>query len=107
MKPKLMITILLFLFSGLQVQAQLLEKLKERAKEKGLETREVSFDSSDNATNRTTTFEEEKLTLNALSNFRIDASRLETKGLGESVPVSDNTSPEGKANNRHVEFIKI
>jgi len=37
----------------------------------------------------------------------IDTSRLETKGFGESNPVSDNTSPEGKANNRRVEFVKI
>ena len=43
----------------------------------------------------------------ALTNLGIDASRMENKGLGESVPVSDNTSPEGKANNRRVEFIKI
>ena len=43
----------------------------------------------------------------ALSGLGIDASRMETKGLGESVPVSDNNSPEGKANNRRVEFIKI
>ena len=44
---------------------------------------------------------------NALTNLGIDTSRLETKGLGESVPVSDNSSPEGKANNRRVEFIKL
>lgn len=43
----------------------------------------------------------------ALTDIGIDASRLETNGLGESVPVSDNTSPEGKANNRRVEFIKF
>ena len=43
----------------------------------------------------------------ALSGLGIDASRMQTKGLGESVPVSDNTSPEGKANNRRVEFIKL
>lgn len=42
-----------------------------------------------------------------LTNLGIDASRMQNKGLGESVPVSDNTSPEGKANNRRVEFIKI
>jgi len=37
----------------------------------------------------------------------IDSERLESKGLGESKPVSENTTPEGKANNRRVEFIKI
>jgi OmpA-OmpF porin, OOP family len=37
----------------------------------------------------------------------IDASRLTTKGLGDTKPISDNTTPEGNANNRRVEFIKI
>jgi OOP family OmpA-OmpF porin len=37
----------------------------------------------------------------------IDASRLDSKGWGESNPVSKNSTPEGKANNRRVEFIKI
>ena len=37
----------------------------------------------------------------------IDASRFETIGYGESKPIDDNTTPEGKANNRRVEFIKL
>ena len=37
----------------------------------------------------------------------VDASRLTSKGYGETKPVSDNSSPEGKANNRRVEFVKI
>jgi len=37
----------------------------------------------------------------------IDAGRLTTKGLGDSKPLSDNNTSEGKANNRRVEFIKI
>jgi len=36
----------------------------------------------------------------------IDSSRLTTKGWGETDPVSDNTTAEGKANNRRVEFVK-
>lgn len=43
----------------------------------------------------------------ALINSGIDATKLKIKGMGESIPVSDNSSPEGKANNRRVEFIKI
>ena len=39
--------------------------------------------------------------------FGIDAARLETDGKGESQPVDKNTTAEGKANNRRVEFIKL
>jgi len=42
-----------------------------------------------------------------LINMGIDASRLTTKGLGDAKPMSDNTSLEGKANNRRVEFIRL
>jgi OOP family OmpA-OmpF porin len=39
--------------------------------------------------------------------FKISGERMTTSGMGESQPVSDNTSNEGKAKNRRVEFIKI
>ena len=39
--------------------------------------------------------------------FGIDASRVEVDGKGESEPADKNDTPEGKANNRRVEFIKI
>ena len=41
-----------------------------------------------------------------LVSMGIDASRLTTKGLGDTKPLSANSTPEGKANNRRVEFIK-
>ncbi|MHA4846924.1 OmpA family protein [Flavitalea antarctica] len=45
---------------------------------------------------------------NALSTeFDIEASRVLFDGLGESKPVAENTSKEGKAKNRRVEFIKL
>ena len=43
----------------------------------------------------------------ALIERGIGDGRLHTKGKGESVPVADNTTAEGKANNRRVEFIKL
>lgn len=42
-----------------------------------------------------------------LVSMGIDASRLTTKGLGDTKPISDNNTLEGKANNRRVEFIKM
>ncbi len=40
-----------------------------------------------------------------IRHFKIDANRLLTDGKGESMPVAENTSAEGKAMNRRVEFI--
>ena len=42
-----------------------------------------------------------------VKNFGIDASRLESDGLGETKPVSPNDTPSNKAMNRRVEFIKL
>ena len=37
----------------------------------------------------------------------IEANRLDSAGFGEMKPIDTNTTPEGKANNRRVEFIII
>jgi OOP family OmpA-OmpF porin len=42
-----------------------------------------------------------------VSDFSIDASMLETDGKGASDPVAPNNTPQGKAQNRRVEFIKL
>ncbi|MFT3677618.1 MAG: OmpA family protein [Chitinophagaceae bacterium] len=39
--------------------------------------------------------------------YGIDAARIETDGQGESKPVADNATEEGKSKNRRVEFIKL
>lgn len=41
-----------------------------------------------------------------LVSMGVDGGRLTAKGYGETKSISDNTSPEGKANNRRVEFVK-
>lgn len=38
--------------------------------------------------------------------FNVDSNRLQTDGKGESQPQDKNTTDEGKANNRRVEFIR-
>jgi outer membrane protein OmpA-like peptidoglycan-associated protein len=43
----------------------------------------------------------------SLIKFGISESRLETKGYGESKPIDTNNTPEGRANNRRVEFIPL
>lgn len=42
-----------------------------------------------------------------LSDYKIDEQRLETSGEGGTKPIADNKTPEGKAQNRRVEFIKL
>jgi len=42
-----------------------------------------------------------------LISLGIDADRLTTKGFGASQPIDNNDHPEGKANNRRVEFVKL
>ncbi|MDX9751046.1 MAG: OmpA family protein [Flavobacteriales bacterium] len=39
--------------------------------------------------------------------FSIDGSRMATDGKGEAEPAGPNDTPEGKANNRRVEFVKL
>lgn len=39
--------------------------------------------------------------------YQIDGSRLMTEGKGESEPVGDNSTADGKSQNRRVEFIKV
>ena len=44
---------------------------------------------------------------NAMVKAGIDSARISTKGLGESKPMASNDTPQGKAENRRVEFVKM
>ncbi len=50
--------------------------------------------------------ERAKTVMNQLISMGIDKGRLSYKGYGESQPIDNNQTPEGKANNRRVEFVK-
>lgn len=48
-----------------------------------------------------------KAVMDKLISMGIDSSRLKSGGFGESKPIDNNSTPEGKANNRRVEFVKF
>jgi len=59
------------------------------------------------ASNRKLSEARAKTVKDTMVKLGISADRLSTKGFGESTPINNNNSPEGKANNRRVEFVKI
>ncbi|MBD1259372.1 OmpA family protein [Maribacter polysiphoniae] len=48
-----------------------------------------------------------KTVMNKLVAMGIASNRLKSTGFGESKPIDNNSTPEGKANNRRVEFVKF
>ena len=48
-----------------------------------------------------------KSVMNALIDKNIDKGRLSAKGLGQTKPIAENNSEEGRAQNRRVEIVKM
>jgi outer membrane protein OmpA-like peptidoglycan-associated protein len=61
----------------------------------------------DQAHNQTLSEARGKTVMDKLISMGIDANRLKSDGFGESKPLDNNSTPEGKANNRRVEFVKF
>lgn len=61
----------------------------------------------DDIFNQTLSENRAKAVKDVLVSLGIDSARLNTKGYGESIPLNNNLTPEDKANNRRVEFVKI
>ncbi|WP_158851035.1 OmpA family protein [Algibacter sp. L1A34] len=58
-------------------------------------------------TNMTLSKARGKAVMDKLIAMGIAESRLKSNGFGESKPIDNNSTPEGKANNRRVEFVKF
>ncbi len=61
----------------------------------------------DDVKNQSLSEQRAKAVMDQLISMGISPDRLTCKGFGESTPVDNNTTPEGKANNRRVEFVKF
>jgi len=61
----------------------------------------------DDGSNMTLSADRAETVMKTLVDMGISGDRLTSKGLGESMPMDDNNVPEGRANNRRVEFVKI
>lgn len=59
------------------------------------------------ASNQTLSEARSKAVCDKLQQMGIDANRLSSKGYGMSKPVDTNDTPEGRAKNRRVEFVKL
>ncbi|RKE92019.1 OmpA family protein [Ichthyenterobacterium magnum] len=64
-------------------------------------------DGSDDANMKLSKSRAEAVKQALINVYKISGDRLQTDGKGESVPVGDNATSNGKAQNRRVEFIKI
>lgn len=58
-------------------------------------------------TNMTLSKARGKAVMDKLISMGISKDRLKSNGFGESKPLDNNSTPEGKANNRRVEFVKF
>jgi outer membrane protein OmpA-like peptidoglycan-associated protein len=63
--------------------------------------------SGDSAHNQTLSQERADAVKEQLISMGIDAGRLTTKGCGDTKPMASNDTPDGKANNRRVEFVRM
>ncbi|MDA3943456.1 MAG: OmpA family protein [Bacteroidetes bacterium] len=61
----------------------------------------------DEAQNQTLSEQRAKAVMDRLVSMGISANRLKSAGWGESKPIGENGTAEGKANNRRVEFVKF
>jgi outer membrane protein OmpA-like peptidoglycan-associated protein len=61
----------------------------------------------DDASNLVLSADRAETVMKTLVSMGISGDRLSSKGLGETQPMDNNNNPEGRANNRRVEFVKI
>ncbi len=86
-----------------------LEKLakKMRWRRFKIEIRGHTADVGDSASQYSLSLERAKTIRNYLISLKIKGKRLTVRGYGGSKPIAPNTTPEGRARNRRVEFVII
>ncbi len=78
--------------------------LKETTQVKRVEVQGHTDDTGDTDFNLQLSVQRAERVKQELARRGVDAGRLSVKGLGESEPVADNDTPEGRARNRRVEL---
>jgi OmpA-OmpF porin, OOP family len=59
------------------------------------------------AANKTLSLQRAKAVMTAITNKGVSAIRIKTQGWGQEKPIAENSSEEGRAQNRRVEIVKI
>lgn len=86
-----------------------LKDISSAIKESGISVTVIGHTDSDGSSSANQTLSEKRAAaVKEILNveFGVNTAQMLTKGKGESEPVADNNSPQGKAKNRRVEFIK-
>jgi len=81
--------------------------IKEHAEIKKVSIQGHTDSDGENAYNQELSQRRATAVLNWLKSHGVEGSRLEAKGFGESKPIADNDTPEGKEKNRRVEFLIV
>jgi len=91
---------------SMKIIDQIVTLMKEHAEVKFSVEGHTDSDGTEES-NLTLSEQRAKAVRSAMISKGIDGSRLSAKGYGESQPLSENSTPEGKAKNRRVEFVRL
>ena len=86
---------------------QMVQQLKQDPKNVFIEIEGHTDNQGNQAINQPLSENRALAVKNWLTSKGIEEARLKTKGFGDTKPIDSNATPEGRANNRRVEFVKF